>query len=67
MRVAIPAVVLMSVVVSGCAAALVYDRDRPPGNCRDQSQDCLRSGQPALHPGPFTVSSPPGKSYKTSV
>jgi hypothetical protein len=70
MRVAIPAAVLMSLVLSGCAAALVYDRDRPAGKCRDQSQDCLHAGQPAGLTGrtdPVTISGCPAKSDKTET
>lgn len=75
MRCALPAVVLMGLVLSGCAAALVYDRDRPPADCRDQSQHCLHTGSSvgvtgrplAARPGPLTVSSCPVKSYRTSM
>jgi hypothetical protein len=38
-------------LLSGCAASLVYDRDRPDGDCGDQ-QRCLHSTSPggAMYP-----------------
>jgi hypothetical protein len=45
---------LMSqVLLSGCAASLVYDRDRPAGSCPDRQQNCLTSKAPneTIYPG----------------
>jgi hypothetical protein len=45
---ALPAVLLMNLVLlSGCAAALVYDRDRPASQCSDPKQRCPQSAVPA--------------------
>jgi hypothetical protein len=45
---ALPAVLLMTLVLlSGCAAALVYDRDRPASQCSDPKQRCPQSAVPA--------------------
>ena len=39
--------VLVTVLgISGCAASLVYDRDRPARNCPDDRQQCLQSAFP---------------------
>lgn len=53
MKPALPILLLMSQgLLSGCAASLVYDRDRPAGDCRDQQQRCLHSTVPggAMYP-----------------
>ena len=42
------ATILVTVLnLGGCAASLIYDRDRPANDCRDKSQRCLQSGLPA--------------------
>ena len=40
--------------LSGCAASLVYDRDRPARDCRDPQTHCLSYELPAAAPGPFS-------------
>jgi hypothetical protein len=52
MKPALPLMLLMSqALLSGCAASLVYDRDRPAGDCGDR-QRCLHSTSPggAMYP-----------------
>jgi len=52
MRNALSAAALTAVLLSlsGCAASLVYDRDRPAGDCRDRQERCLNSAIPARQP-----------------
>jgi hypothetical protein len=48
MKYALPAAVLGAVLcLSGCAASLVYDRDRPARDCRDPQHPCPQSALPA--------------------
>ena len=49
MRYALPVTVLSAVLcLTGCAAALVYDRDRPASDCRDPKYPCPHGAFPAV-------------------
>jgi len=53
--------------LSGCAASLVYDRDRPARDCRDPQTRCLSYEAPAATASPVSTRDTGGRSTGSTL